>query len=632
MYESPDLEAELLKAVDGPWHPVDDAFCFIGWKVRGLLPHHHRQSLLKRGEDAVVSGIDFGGFEGFVGGAVGEGPGEGFAVGGELGAGGVGEDVEEGGADEQGLFDAVEEGGDFGVRHVGGELEGDVAAHAGEAGEVGELGGAGAALAQGAEEEFADIDRLACIERTSTGRVELGDPAEDAVAGLQLAVEEEGAVVFEGLDFDGGDAGEVFDEAAQVEDVGGFRHAGMPGARRNRAAEQDGEALFFADHAVRHLEEDAADLEEAETISTLADVQRGAGEQAGDDARAEGGVVFAERVLQCREAAGGVAEGIVGLRRGDEAEGLSLVEASIRQGLADLHGVVVNFVGAITLREGGGELGRHAVESDDAGDFFDEIDAADEVEAVAGDGPGGAVLGQTELGEDGVGFFDLEAVDAEQAQGALFIENDVADELRGFTGDLEFGFGGAAGDFQNEFRGEIAAAVDLMRVDAALEAVAGVGMQRESAGGAADVARGEVGAFQKDVRGAFDDAGFLTAHDASDGDGAGVVGDDEVFGEKGVFLAVEREDLFAFLGAADGDAALEFIEVKGVQALAHLHHHIVGDIDDVVDGAEADAFEAGFQPSWAGADFDAFDDAGGVVGAAVGGLERDFVGRGDAGL
>lgn len=580
----------------------------------------------------MMRGIDFGGFESFVGSAVGEGPGERFAVGREFGAAWVGEDVEEGSADQQGLFDAGEEGGDFGVRHVGGELEGDVTAHAGEAGQVGELGGAGAALAQGAEEEFADIDGVAGIELTGAGGVELGDPAEDAVASLQLAVEEEGAVVFECLGFQSGNAGEAFDDATQVEDVGGFGHAGMPGTRRNRAAEQDGEALFFADHAIGHFQEDATDLEEAEAVSTLADVQRGAGEQAGDDAGAQGGVVFAERIFQRGEATGGVAEGIVGLRRGDKAEGLGLVEAAIRQSLPELHGVVVLTVGSVALGEGGGELRRHAVESDDAGDFFDEIDAAEEVEAVAGDGPGGAVLGQTELGEDGVGFFDFEAVDAEQAQSALFIENDVADELRGCTGDFEFGLGGAACDFQNELGGEIAAALDLMRVDATLEAVAGVGMQRESAGSAADVARSEVGTFEKDVRGAFDDAGFFTAHDAGDGDGACVVGDDEVFGEQGVFLGVEREDFFAFLGAAHGDAALEFIEVEGVQALAHLHHHIVGDIDDVVDGAEADAFEAGFEPSGAGADFDAFDDAGGVVGAAVGGFERDFVGLGGAGL
>ena len=241
-------------------------------------------------------------------------------------------------------------------------------------------------------------------------------------------------------------------------------------------------------------------------------------------------------------------------------------------------------------------------------------------------------MGQTQLGEDGVGFFDFEAVDAEEFQRASFIENDVAEELWGFSSDFEFGLGGAADDFQNELRGEVAAAVDLMRVDAALEAVAGVGMQRESAGGAADIARGEVGAFEKDVRRGLGNAGFLTTHDASDGDGAGVVGDDEIFGEQGVFLAVEREDFFAFFGAADGDATLEFIEVKGVQALAHLHHHIVGDIDDVVDGAEADAFETAFEPSGAGADFDTFDDAGGVVGAAVGGFERDFVGLGGAGF
>ena len=38
-YESPELEAELLKAADGPWHPVDDAF----WdSIRQSWPSHQK--------------------------------------------------------------------------------------------------------------------------------------------------------------------------------------------------------------------------------------------------------------------------------------------------------------------------------------------------------------------------------------------------------------------------------------------------------------------------------------------------------------------------------------------------------------------------------------------------------------
>jgi len=94
-----------------------------------------------------VGGIDFGGFEGLFGAAVGEGPGDGFAVAGDLLAGGVGEDVEDFAGNEEGLFLRGEEGGDFGVREIGGDFHGDVAGHAGEAGEFFEFRGAGAALA-----------------------------------------------------------------------------------------------------------------------------------------------------------------------------------------------------------------------------------------------------------------------------------------------------------------------------------------------------------------------------------------------------------------------------------------------------------------------------------------------------
>ena len=59
---------------------------------------------------------------------------------------------------------------------------------------------------------------------------------------------------------------------------------------------------------------------------------------------------------------------------------------------------------------------------------------------------------------------------------------------------------------------------------------------------------------------------------------------------------IEREEGFAVGGAADDDAAGEFRGVEGVERLAEFVEHEVRDIDDVVDGAQADGFEALLEP------------------------------------
>ena len=52
--------------------------------------------------------------------------------------------------------------------------------------------------------------------------------------------------------------------------------------------------------------------------------------------------------------------------------------------------------------------------------------------------------------------------------------------------------------------------------------------------------------------------------------------------------AVDSGDRLAGPGAADDDAALaEGGQIEEVQRLTQLQHHVVGDIDDVVDGAES---------------------------------------------
>ena len=590
-----------------------------------------------------MGGVDFGGFEGAVGGAVGEGVGEGLPVGGEFLAGGVAELVEEIDLLQQGLFGFFQGGEDLGVGEVLGAFEGDVARDGGEAGEVFEFGGAGLQLAEGAGEEFGDVDGVAGVDVAGAGGVQLGDPAEVAVAVAEFAGEEEAGGVFDGFGFDGdGGADEVFDDAEEVIQAGGLGFAGVPAGRGDGAAEEDGEAFFFAGVVFREGEEDAAGFEEAELGGALADVQRGGGDEAWDDAGAKVGVVFAERVLHrdgCGvEAFGGDgAEGVAELGGGDEAEGLGLVEAAIGEGAAEGHEVVVGAVGGVGGGEGGAEVCGDTIEADDAGEFLDEVNGALEVEAVAGDlpeggGRGGGLFDEAEFFEDGVAFVGGEGGDTEELGGAGFVEFDGVDEGRGGACDDSVVFGFASGDGEDEAGGGVGCAKGLLGIDSALEAVGGVGVDAEAAGGAADAGGLEVGDLEEDVGGGVGDSGFGAAHDAGDGEGFGLIGDNEVVGQEGAVLAVEGDEGFGFRGVADDNAAGEFGEVEGVEGLAHLHEDVIGDINDVVDGAEADAVESVLEPLGAGGDLHAADGAGDIEGAGFGGVEADFGGCGRAGF
>ena len=103
-----------------------------------------------------------------------------------------------------------------------------------------------------------------------------------------------------------------------------------------------------------------------------------------------------------------------------------------------------------------------------------------------------------------------------------------------------------------------------------------------------------------------------------------------------MLLAVERGEGFAGLGAADDDGGNagggpgDELVVEGMEGLARLEHHVIGDIDHIVDAAEPNLFESRFQPGRAGSDFNAPNDAGGVSGAEVGGIQPhgDEVGGG----
>ena len=106
----------------------------------------------------------------------------------------------------------------------------------------------------------------------------------------------------------------------------------------------------------------------------------------------------------------------------------------------------------------------------------------------------------------------------------------------------------------------------------------------------------------------------IGAEDAGDDQGALGVGDDQVVGAQGAVDAVEGDDVLAGAGAArDQPAAADLGGVEGVQRLAHGQHHVVGDVDHVVDGAHAGVREARLEPGRRLAHRDAADDAGAVA-------------------
>ena len=96
-----------------------------------------------------------------------------------------------------------------------------------------------------------------------------------------------------------------------------------------------------------------------------------------------------------------------------------------------------------------------------------------------------------------------------------------------------------------------------------------------------------------------------------------MVRDDTVDVLKIVSFFVEGLELFAVSSLADVKRSGDFGRVEGVERLPDLVEDVVGDIDDVVDGAQADGFELFRKPVGTRGDFDTFYREDGVEGADV---------------
>ena len=179
--------------------------------------------------------------------------------------------------------------------------------------------------------------------------------------------------------------------------------------------------------------------------------------------------------------------------------------------------------------------------------------------------------------------------DAQNGVDAADLGSEMLTLTRGTGRAVEMGGGDlAAAQLLNQMQGAGHAQLSRILRDALFVVAGGIGALAQTAGSLADVVAGELGALKQQLgRGALDLA-VQSAHDTCQCDRLGAVADDEVVGRQGEFLLIERCDLLAVLSAADEDlAAIQRVHVKGMHRLADLQHDIVGDIDYIVDAAQA---------------------------------------------
>ena len=390
--------------------------------------------------------------------------------------------------------------------------------------------------------------------------------------------------------------------------------------------------------------EQAADLVQVHVGRAVGLVVGNGLEQTRQQRAAHLGLLGHQRIHEHHGAAaalGGHAD-LLQIARSGKAKGRGLVETAGAQDLADLAGELLLAGQAADVVLGSRDGRRHAAHAPQAQDLLDQIDLARQVGAEAGRSDhkvlavtldGAAQAGERTLDKVGLDVGTADGVHAGQAQ-----LNAVDGLGRGENVDIA-GSNLAAGDLLDERAGNVGDIHAAGLVDLALKANGGVGDQRQIAAGVRGATGVKAGALDHHVDGVVLDLGIHAAHNAGQRHGALAVGDEAHAGVEHALLAIERRKLLVLLGGANHHAAVAVAlgkgrQVKGMQRLTGEHHHVVGDVDDVVVRTHAQGVEALDHPVGRRADLHVAHDAGdiAVAQALVGNLDGKLVVGRTAGL
>ncbi len=378
-------------------------------------------------------------------------------------------------------------------------------------------------------------------------------------------------------------------------------------------------------------------LKQSDIGETAVAIALGGGEQSWQQARAHRGQLARNRVgeLQCVLA---TAEQL-GLAPWNERPGHGLDQSARGENAARSARTPLALGqyraghACLARHRGGGDV----VEADNADDFLDEVGRAVNVRPPARHrGTNRWGLGFSPTRRCPAGIFQLESERGQNAANLLVRDLDAGKLLD--AGELEqdrlplVGWGASdnglgwltAAQFQDHVRCHVEAGHDESRVDATLEAVAGIRNDAGSPASGSRAQRIEVGAFDEDIGGLPGAAGGLAAHDATEAEGALLVGDDAHVRLDLVRLAVERGETLASLAKPRADGACQLVGIVDVQWPATIDRDEIGDVDQSADRAQTDCAQALLQPVGRWTVADAADVAAGKYRAGVGGIGREL--------
>ena len=339
--------------------------------------------------------------------------------------------------------------------------------------------------------------------------------------------------------------------------------------------------------------------------------------------------VLAQRVEQGHAAVGGIDLEVVVIGAGRERVVEDFVETGAGELFADEAAQVVGGVGV-------GLVGQRRVDGLRHLDFVVAVDAQDVLYDVAGTDDVHAVGGDKQVAADGAAVdgdfvhdFDFEAFEnfvdgpvgdmlAKQAVHVLRLKFDGEGlDLLGVVVD------GPADDFTSgklldHQGGELEGVHAAVGVDTALKAERGVGAEAVAACRAAYAGGVEAGTLEEDRGGLLGDARAKAAEDSGDTHLLLGVADHQVGGVELALHLVEGDEFGILGGRAHHDFVTgNLIAVEAVQGLTHGHEYVVGDVDNIVDGAQTDGGEAVAEPFGALFDGHALDGASAVADTAL---------------
>ena len=156
--------------------------------------------------------------------------------------------------------------------------------------------------------------------------------------------------------------------------------------------------------------------------------------------------------------------------------------------------------------------------------------------------------------------------------------------------------GFTAAEVDQQTRGTLQRFILQRRIDAALIAMRGIGVQAMTARAAGNGQRAEERAFQQHVLGFVVNAGVFPAEDPAHRQRFVMVSNNQGVTVELRFRAIEQHQGFTLFRHAHHDPAFDTVAVKGVHRLAQLKQDIVSHVNHRVDGADPAAAQLLFHP------------------------------------